>query len=463
MAVYDRWHKDPGPGDEPCRCGRGRARLYPSAAHLRGDRWQVRWRDPATGRQKTRNFPLKEGKDPGLHADAYDAKVRRELDTDSYTDPSAGRVTLQAYAEQHRATRVHGESAAAGLESRLRNHVYEAGPGSGKTPRGGVAIGQHPMSLLARRPSLVARWAASLPLAAGSRRLVTGDVSAVFAAAVEDGICGRDPTKSKAVGRPGAARAKGEPYAPAEVAGIAAHLPPRFAVLPYLGAGTGMREMEMAGLGADDVVRGPRPRIRVLRQLKEVDGRPALGPLKNATPHDVPVPAELLELLDAHLAAFPPAAVTLPWHEPGTKLHGQPVTVRLVLSREGGFPAGRNAVDAAWRTGVSRWLRSQGRVVGSARGRNLARGYGIHRLRHTAASSWLREGIDVVRAAAWLGDTVAMVTSTYAHLMPGDHDGEAAGRAASAAFLGQCARFVRDPGDNMTSVQVSRALQHFTV
>ena len=447
MAVYDRWHRDGQPGEQPCEHSRGRRRLYASAVHGQGDRWQVRYRDPA-GRQRKRNFALR---DP---ADAFDAKVQHEISTDRYTDPDAGKVTLRAYAEQWRATRVHGESAAAGLESRLRNHVYEGEPGSGKTPAGGLSIGQHAMGHLARRPSLIAAWVAAMPLAGSSKRLVIGDVSAVFTAAIEDHVVSYDPTGSSTVSKPGRSRGKAQPYAPAEVAGIAACMPERFAILPWLGAGTGMREMEMAGLGAGDIVRGKAPKVRVVRQLKIIGGELRFGPVKNRKPHDVPVPAELLELLDEHMKRFPPLAVTLPWHEPGSKLHGTPQAVRLLLSRDGRTAATRNATDAAWRTGTSRWLKAEGRVIGASRGRSLARGYGIHRLRHTAASAWLRSGVDVVRVAAWLGDTVTVVTQAYLHLMPGDEDGEAAGRAATAGFLGACARDVPRPEESGTTGQL---------
>ena len=448
MAVYDRWHRDAADGLEPCRCGKGRHKMYPSAVHLRGARWQVRWDDPNADarRQPRRNFDLLgpaqgELPDPNRHASAFDKLIQGQIVRNDYTDPNAGSVTLREYGEEWRKTRAHGESAAKGLEGRLRNHVYPA-------------LGHQAMGLLSRRPSLVAAWFAALPLADGTKLLVLGDLSAIFTAAMDDGIVGRDPTKSKTVARPSRPPSKAQPFAAAEVAGIAACMPERLAVVPWLGAGTGMREMEMAGLGADDVVRGKKPRVRVTRQLKLVGGELRWGPVKNRKPHDVPVPPELLDRIDAHLGAFPALAVTLPWHEPGSKLHGTALTVRLLLSKDG-RPAGRNVVDAAWRTAVARHLKDRGLVIGAARGRNLARGYGIHRLRHTFASVQLRDGTDVVRVAAWLGDTVEMVTSTYAHLMPDDRDGEDAGRAASAAFLASCARSVPDSGSGGESAQAS--------
>jgi integrase len=447
MAVYDRWHRDPRDGEQPCGCGTRRNPLYPSAAHKKGKRWQVRWDDPNAPkrRQPRRNFDLKVGKHPELHADAFDAKIQRDLDTNSYTDPDAAEVTLRDYGEEHRKARVHGESAASGLEGRLRNHVYEdpQQPGSGRTPKGGLSIGQHSLGLLAARPSLVAKWSASIPLADGSRKLVLGDVSAIFRAAVEDHIVGSDPTKSSTVDRPRPGVAKARPYAPAEVAGIEAQLPLHLAIAPRLGVTTAMREMEMCGLGADDIVRGKAPKVRVLRQLKRIDGELRFGPVKNRKPHDVPVPAELVDLLDRHMERHPPLTVTLPWHEPGSRLHGTMVPVRLVLS-QGGLPVTGSILAGAWHRAVCAWLAPQ--RLGRRRGAS-SRGYGIHRTRHTFVSSRLRAGIDVVRVAAWIGDTVEVVTKTYAHLMPDDSEGDEAGRLASAAFLGACAPDVPSGGE----------------
>src|SRR5215472_16448902 len=212
MTVYDRWHKTPAPGQEPCReHGQGKARLYPSAVHGQGDRWQVRWRDDG-GRQRSRSFALKAGKLPSLHADAFDALVQRELDTGGDPLPADADVTLRAYAEQWRSSRTHDTVTADHLRRRLLNHVYEDPRTPGKTRRGGLAIGQRKMRELARRPTLVAAWIASLPLRPSSARLVTEDVSAVFRAAVDDGIAHRDPTRAASVTRPSRGRVKARPW-----------------------------------------------------------------------------------------------------------------------------------------------------------------------------------------------------------------------------------------------------------
>lgn len=434
MAVYDRWHRAPREGGEPCRCGRGRNRLYPSADHLQGDRWQVRWRDPATGKQKARNFAAKEGKDPNRHAEAFDTLIQGRIQARNYTDPDAGNVTFHDYAEQWRKSRTHGDVTARNVESRLRNHAYEGEPDSGRTPKGGVSIGQYPMAVLAQRPTLCAGWIAAMPLAKGSRRGVVGAAVSVFDAAVEDGVIARNPLRSAAVGRPGRASREAQPFTAAEVDAIAAGMDERYRVMPRLAAGTGMRQMELSGLGDGDIhAAGRRPRIRVARQLLTVGGELCFAPVKNRRPHDVPLAQPVADALEEHMRRFPPVPVTLPWHEPGSKLHGTEMTVRLVLTRPDGTPLTRGSSGSAWETGVRRALK--GKVPGAGKGRRT-RGYNVHRARHTAASAWLRAGVDVVRVASWLGDTVTVVTQTYAHLMPDDEDGERAGREAVGEFFG---------------------------
>lgn len=441
MAVYDRWHKEPAEGDKPCACSRGRNKLYPSADHLKGKRWQVQWEDPDSPARKRlkRNFDLRDAgpgelPDRNKHASAFDKEVQGSIVRQDYTSPNAGSETLKEYAETWRTTRGHSEEAAASLSARLRNHVYEdpAQPGSGRAPRGALAIGQHPMRLLAQRPTMVAAWVTSLkePLPAErSRAQVVDDLTAMCDAAVEDSVIPRNPMRAKVVDRPGRSGPKAQPYTAAEIAGIRAGLPPRFQVLADMGAGIGSREMELAALGTGDFqFLGKRPRVRVERQIKRVGGKLVFAPLKNRKSHDVPLAPLLAARIARHLELYPAPAVTLPWHEPGSKqLHGQPVTVRLVLAREDGTALARSSVQGYWRTAVGRYLATQ--APGRKR-RTPHTGWNLHRLRHTYASALLRKGVDVARVAAWMGDTIEMVTKTYLHLMRDDEHGEAEGRAA---------------------------------
>lgn len=464
MAVYDRWHKDPAEGDKPCRCGTGRHKLYPSAAHGKGDRWQVRWDDPnsAGRKQLKRNFGLLrpepgELPDRNRHASAFDKEIQGSIVRQDYADPNAGNVTLEEYAETWKTTTGHEGRTAEIVESLFRSHVYQDPANPGRSRRGALAIGHHTMALLAQRPTVCAAWLASLkgPLPAErSRRAALKYMSALCDAAVEDGVMRRNPFRSTVIDRPGNSGERAEPYSAAELAGIRAGLPARYEVLADLGAGLGAREMELAALSVGDFrFLGRRPRVTVERQLKMVGGKMVAAPLKNNKPHDVPLAPALAARVARHLELFPAAEVKLPWHDPGSRRHGETITLRLVLTREDRTPVRRGTVQNTWRTAVGRYLAA--REPGRKR-REPHRGWNLHRLRHTYASAQLRAGTDIVRVAAWMGDTVQEVMATYAHLMPGDEDGEAQGRAAVDGLFAD----LRAPGappqeDEGTSGQAS--------
>ena len=91
MSIYDRWHKThPAPKGDPCsEHSKGRTRLYPTVGHGAGDRWQVGWRDE-NGRQRKKNFAVRDGVNPDRHAAAFDAQIKHELDTGMSLDIDAG-------------------------------------------------------------------------------------------------------------------------------------------------------------------------------------------------------------------------------------------------------------------------------------------------------------------------------------------------------------------------------------
>jgi len=275
-----------------------------------------------------------------------------------------------------------------------------------------------------------------MKLAASSKRQVIRDVSSIYIAAIDDGLINRNPTRVQSVTRPKTEDKKVQPWAFAQVESMARALPGRYAVLPYLGAGTGMRRGEMFGLAVDDVVfLGRRPVLHVHRQVRIVAAELCFSPVKNNKAHDVPLSEALTPLLAEHLRQYPPRSVTLPWRTPD----GEPITFTLIITR----PDGR-AMDAT-RFRESHWWPAQEKAAITPRlekgqKRRPARDQGMHALRHTAASAWLAAGVDIVSVAAWLGDTVKKVYETYAHLMP---DADDRGRKAMNAFFtateGSCA------------------------
>jgi integrase len=429
MAVADRWHRSPRPGDTPCKCGTAKSPLYPSADHRKGDRWQVRWRDEG-GDQRKKNFAKKTGVNPELHADAFDAKVAAQLDAGTYVDPSTGDVTFEKYAETWREARTHGETTGINVEHQFRLHVYADPDNPGRSRRGGPALGHHRLRDLAKRPSLCQQWIAGMKLGDATKVKVIDRVSEVFAAALDDGLIPRNPLHAKSVSRPDPDKHEAVPLTLADVDALSLALrhmpgcaedcdrcgPSRCEVLPYLGAATGERQGELFAIDTERDIDFLRRVLHVRRQVKIIHGRQVFAPLKNNKTHDVPLTDDAVVMLSEYIRAYPPEAVTLPW----VKTDGDPVTFTLLLSRAPGMAMHRKMVNDRWRAALKR------------AGIPCDRYHMMHVLRHTAASAWLSAGISVRAVAEFLGDTEATVQATYSHMMPDDRE---RARKAMARFF----------------------------
>lgn len=78
-------------------------------------------------------------------------------------------------------------------------------------------------------------------------------------------------------------------------------------------------------------------------------------------------------------------------------------------------------------------LRRQYRPAQTAAG--ITKPYGLHALRHAAASAWIKQGIDLKRLSAWMGHSSVQITlDTYGHLI-GDERGDSAIVSASLKGL----------------------------
>jgi integrase len=252
----------------------------------------------------------------------------------------------------------------------------------------------------------------------------------VYLAAIDDGLMTKNPLRAKSVTWPKPDERKAKPWTLAQVEAVADALPDRYAVLPYLGAGTGQRQGEMFGQAVDDIDFLHRV-VHVRRQVRLVGNVLCFAPVKNDKIHELPLSGSLAPVVAEHVRSYPPVAVTLPWKEPG----GKPVTGRLLVTTPAGGAMHRSRFNEShWgpareRAGIVPAKEPGGR-------RTAAREHGMHVLRHTAASAWLSAGVSIAAVAAWLGDTEKIVLETYAHMMPDDTD---RGRQAMDAF------FTRNP------------------
>lgn len=157
---------------------------------------------------------------------------------------------------------------------------------------------------------------------------------------------------------------------------------------------TGLRWGELAALRVRDVQLVPFPAFRVSRSRP--DGQAVRTVTKGGKPRTVPLTAEVLAIVQPLLERDPDAPV--------------------FASSVGTMISGNN-----WKRSVSWSKHSRGRRV--------------HDLRHTAATLWLANGVDLKTVQTWLGHSTAKLTAdTYSHWMGSDAD--AAALARMNAVLG---------------------------
>lgn len=396
MAVTDRWHRShPDDDAKPCKCGTARRPLYPTAEHEQGDQWQVRWRDDE-GTPHKLNRPRRGGKrdesNPAIFAEALDAKITAELNAGTYTDPSAGKVTLESYAKDWRKGLTGDLGTLERVDDRLA-HIF-AGEIAGKE-----------MVLLAKRPSLIQQWVRGLEakgLGPSTIKVTVGVLSTVFSVAVIDGVVNRNPVKTDAVKPPPVTPKKVVPWTLDMLIAAREDLPGEYGAMADLCGGCGHRQGEAFGIAVDDIDFLGR-QVHVRRQVRIIGKRLVFSLPKGNKERTVPLPDAVGLRLAAHIKAHPPVKVTLPWKTPD----GKPHTAKLLFVSEHGGALNRHEFRYLWHS------------ARDAAGAPAGRENGMHVLRHTAASAWLAAGVDILTVAAYLGHANASFTlRTYTHLMP---------------------------------------------
>jgi integrase len=331
-------------------------------------RWQVRWRDDA-GKQQKRNF------ETSREANAFQAKTNHELQSGTYVDPGVGRMTLREFAEGWRVAKPHRLKTAIRVRGELENHIY---------PLFGDS------AIASIRPSQVQSFIGVLStrLGPGTVRNVIRTLSAIFSAAVLDGIRPSNPCARGSVSLPSVDGDEMTPLTREQVDAIAAALDHRYRALVTVLAGTGLRQGELFGLQVRDLDMLRRT-LRVQRQMQPVQGLcPPKGKRSSRT---IPFGNVVAEALAAHLAAYP--------------AKGE----EHVFRGADNLPLHRSRIRRAWLSAT--------RTAGVPTA-------GMHDLRHFYASVLIGAGRSVKEVSERLGHaTPALTLNVYTHLWPKDDDG----------------------------------------
>jgi integrase len=383
--VQDLWYS---PGED----GKDR----PTGRHGHGKRWKARYRDPE-GTGRSRSFTRK------TDAENFLTTIEADILRGTYLDPDAGKITLRAYTTEWLASRSWDAGARQVFEARVNLHILPH-------------LGASRLDRLAARPSVISGWAAGLPVSPRYAGHILSTLSSILGAAVDDGLIGRNSCRATSVRAPKVPRRKLTPWDAARVAAVRAELPQRYRAMADAGTGLGLRQGEIIGLPVD-AVDFLRRSVRVRSQVRLIGKTLVFAPPKGGRERDVPLPEGTGLALAAHIAAFPPRAVTLPWLEPG----GAPRTETLVFTSRAGVihRCGFNA--DVWRPARRR------------AGVPDHRDNGVHALRHHYASVLLAGGVDTGALSEYLGHhDPGFTLRVYRHLLP--HDADTARKAVEVAI-----------------------------
>jgi integrase len=332
-------------------------------------RFDARFRGP-DGRVRGKTFTTRR--------DARDwlARQRTDRSAGTWIDPARGRITFAQWWEQWWPTTVDlRASTRARDESYARSHILPAfGPTQlARIDHAGVQAWVAELRSKGLAPATVVKAAQIL--------------SKVMAAAVRDRAIPVDPTRGLRL--PTIERPEMRFLNPTDVATLADAIDQRYRAFVILGAYSGLRLGELAGLRRDrlDLVRG---QVNVVETLLEVDNRHSLGPPKTrAGRRAVPLPRTVVAELERHAAGIDPTRLVF------TAPEGGPLRASLFRTRTW-YPAVERAGLAPLR---------------------------IHDLRHTAVALWIAAGASPKEIATRAGHTsVVTVLDRYGHLLPGYED-----------------------------------------
>ncbi|MFD9886925.1 tyrosine-type recombinase/integrase [Streptomyces alboflavus] len=401
--IQDRWYKTETDAN-------GKPHKVKSDRYGSGLRYRARYVAP-DGTERSRSFPDKQKR----LAEAWLAQIAADMNRGQYVDPSAGKVTFQQFATQWLASQTTDPSTITAMELRLRLHAF---------PHIGAR------SLSAFQPGHIRTWARTLKdsgIASSYQRVIFANVSAVFAAAVDDGIIARNPCRAGSVKAPKLDARKLRPWTHDRVVAVRAALPSQYATTVDVGAGSGLRQGEIFGLAVDEVdfLGGV---LHVVRQVKLVGSHLVFAPPKGGKLRDVPLADFVSYALAEQITRRPPVEVTLPWKTPD----GPPVTATLIFYSRERKALNRNYFNMyLWKPA----LVEAGVIPEREPGKRFAksREHGMHALRHYYASVLLDAGENIKALAEYLGHSDPGFTlRTYTHLMPNSQD--RARKAIDAAF-----------------------------
>lgn len=191
---------------------------------------------------------------------------------------------------------------------------------------------------------------------------------------------------------------------------------PRLPVLVRVVMLTGLRSSEVRALSWDAI----NLKTPALSVTQRADRWNHIGSPKSGAGHrSIPIGPALVKMLKAWKLRCEPSDLNLvfPNQRNGVLDQKGIIGMFLALQVAAGLAIDTGKVDAA------------GETIWKPR-------YGLHSLRHAAASAWIKQGIDLKRLQVWIGHaTIQLTIDTYGHLITDEQADAALAGGAESALL----------------------------
>ena len=403
--IEDRWWRDKTTeAGEVVLNDKGKPIREKTELYGKGLRYRVRYY--VSRKERSRSFP-----DGRLtRAKAFLAKVQTDALTGTYVDPDAGKIRLRSYVEQYLKGQSEDYATQRRYKSMLENMVFAF--------FGDIFLADISHDVVRNWLEWMRDKGGKRIMSATYRRQQFDMLCAILNAAVEEGLITVNPCKARSIKPPKIERRKIVPWTEQKMWAMRDALPAVYRIAIPLGAGLGLRQMELFALSPDDIDRD-KGEVNVVRQIKWIGKVPVFAPPKGGKARVVPVGNGVLASIDAHIAAFEPATVALPWITPG----GAPETVRLLIDKPADGLQRYNAGIATrlWTGGgfhSAVWKPAFPRAGLTY----TKRSDGMHALRHLFASLMLEQGVSIKELSEYLGHhDPAFTLRIYTHMMPSSH------------------------------------------
>ncbi len=384
----------------------GKTKRVPNARWGKGKRWLACWLDPDE-QERTKAFTNK------TPATKYWKKMEADRDRGEYIDPKVGRELVDSIATRWFGSRKVDPATVIRDESAYRLHIKPV-------------FGHRRVKSV--KPSEVQAFQTKLgetrgqSTVAAARRIMVG----IFDLVGPDGdeLIKKNPVRAPIVKRVQSADETAEPivaWGDSTVFGIIDAHPDYLRMMPTVQAGCGHRESEVFAFSEEDIDEEAGV-IHIRRQIKKLGKAYVFALPKNDRPRKTPLPPSIAAGLRAHMAAFPPRPLSLPWERPDGELRTHNVLFRW---RDGGHLKARAYSETAWKPALvaAKVIPEPEKDKRGRRQYVTTRKKGTHQLRHYYASVMLADQVSMVELAEFLGHADPGFTMrVYGHLLPDSHE-----------------------------------------